>query len=348
MTSVTRSHDRGHYLSAGGPVSMLGMTTTTTQLDEPAVKATGLSFAYGDFLAVRDVDLHVQAGQVFALLGTNGAGKTTTLELLQGYRRPKAGSVRVLGYEPVRHGRSLRRRTGVMLQEAGLITELTVIETLRLWQSLSSRTDDPDALLDRLDLAHRRNVAVERLSGGERRRLDVALAVWGNPDLVVLDEPTTGLDPESRRSLWGLILQLRDGGSTVLLTTHYLEEAEALADTLAIMHAGRIAVSGTLEQVLRSRPAAISAELDAMDAAGLPDLPGRLTYRQLGTRITIRIESSDLQRDLTLLLAWADRHDVKLAGLRATPASLNDVFHAVRLENENGLIDRDVIDQEEM
>lgn len=151
----------------------------------------------------------------------------------------------------------------MMLQHAGLIEELTVFETLQLWSSLTTRTDDAEELLDRIELVHRRNTRVEQLSGGERRRLDFALAIYGRPDLIVLDEPTTGLDPESRQRLWQTVERLRDGGSTILLTTHYLEEAESLADRVAIMHQGRISVAGTLPEVLASRPSRITARVAA-------------------------------------------------------------------------------------
>ncbi|MDA2812541.1 ABC transporter ATP-binding protein [Nocardiopsis sp. RSe5-2] len=306
---------------------------------DAAVDVDGLNFAYGRYQAVKDVSLKALRGEVFALLGTNGAGKTTSLELIQGYRRPDAGHIRVLGLDPFRQRRSLRRRTGFMLQEAGFLTEMTVRETIELWDSISGRRDSVDRVMDRVDLAGRADVRLDQLSGGEKRRLDIALAVWGGPELVVLDEPTTGLDPESRRRLWSLVDDLRAAGTTIILTTHYLEEAEALADRLAIMHEGRVAVSGTLREVLEAHPATISARLPSSLADDLPALSGSTTVAAPGgaddsdTR-ALRVETSALQADLTVLLEWADRRGVPLSGLHAQPATLESLFHTIRTRSE--------------
>lgn len=302
------------------------------------IHATDLSFDYGEHRAVDRVSLHARAGEVFALLGTNGAGKTTTLELLQGYRTPASGTVRVLGHDPARQGRRLRRRTGFMLQEAGLIPGLTAVEALRLWQRISSRVDDPDTLLKRVELSHRADMPVDQLSGGEKRRLDVALTIWGRPDLIVLDEPTTGLDPESRTTLWDLVRELRDAGTTVLLTTHYLEEAEGLADRIAIMHDGRVALAGAIGEVLDSHPSTVAADLPEHAAGRLPDFRGRATTRHRGAFVRLEIATFDLQPDLTALMAWAHRENVDLSGLRAQAATLDSLFHAVRAETNGGQI----------
>lgn len=298
------------------------------------VRAEDLSYDYGGFRAVDGVSLYAKAGETFALLGTNGAGKTTTLELLQGYRVPDAGTVSVLGCDPVRQGRRLRRRTGFMLQDAGFVPELTVLETVRLWRQVCSRPDEPHSVLEKVELSHREDIRVSRLSGGERRRLDVALAVWGRPELVVLDEPTAGLDPESRATLWTLVRELRDGGSTVLLTTHYLEEAEDLADRIAIMHQGRVAVAGTLDEVLRLYPATIEADLHSGAAEGLPSFTGTATCIRSGEEVRLTVRTRELQRDLAALLAWADLNNVGLHGLRAQSATLENLFHAVRTQDE--------------
>jgi ABC-2 type transport system ATP-binding protein len=286
-----------------------------------AIEVSGLRYSYSGHTAVDGIDFTVGAGEVFALLGTNGAGKTTTLEIVEGFRAPDSGVVRVLGRDPGTDRAALAPDIGVMLQESGFIGELTVAETLSLWQGLSSRRDDPAGLLARLELAHRAHVAVERLSGGERRRLDVALAIWGRPTLVVLDEPTTGLDPESRQRVWALVSDLAAGGATVLLTTHYLEEAEALADRVAIMHDGRLRIAGTLDEVLASRPARITAALPP-DCPLLPPFAGRFTVANGALEVT----TDALQDDLAVLLGWAARHDLRLGNLSATPASLQEVF----------------------
>ncbi|MEC3976815.1 ABC transporter ATP-binding protein [Amycolatopsis sp. H20-H5] len=298
--------------------------------DGDAVEVSGLRCRYGDFDAVRGIDLTVRAGEVFALLGTNGAGKTTTLEVLSGFHRPAGGTVRVLGIDPATQSAKLRSQLGVMMQEGGFVGELTTVETLLLWQRLVSRPDDPERLLARFDLGSRRDVAVAKLSGGERRRLDLALAVWGTPKLVILDEPTTGLDPESRRRAWDAIGELAEAGRTVVLTTHYLEEAEALADRVAIMHGGRIAATGTLAEITASQPARFDARIVGPPPAPPPEISGELVLGRDGPDTTVTGATDHLQQDLTLLLNWAERHSVTLEGLRAAPASLEAVYHAVR------------------
>ncbi|MBP2473259.1 ABC-2 type transport system ATP-binding protein [Crossiella equi] len=292
------------------------------------IEVEDLHYRYGGHSAVRGIGFTVRRGETFALLGTNGAGKTTTLEVLEGFRRPSRGRVRVLGLDPRADRTPLKARMGVMLQSAGLIEELTVAETLRLWQNLSTRNDDVVRTLSEVDLSHRSDVQVDKLSGGERRRLDFAIATWGAPELVVLDEPTTGLDPESRQRLWARVAELKRGGSTILLTTHYLEEAEALADQVTIMHAGRAQLSGTLHEVLSGQPARVTADLP-QGTPELPPLQGTSTVD--GT--TLRVETLALQEDLTTLLSWAREHRVRLTNLNASPASLHEVFLAASERN---------------
>jgi ABC-2 type transport system ATP-binding protein len=290
-----------------------------------AVAVRSLRVRYGDFEAVRGIDLDVRRGEIFALLGTNGAGKTTTLEVLEGFGTRSGGSVSVLGLDPATQRKQLRARMGVQLQEGGFVEELTVAETLALWQRLVERPDRPERLLERFELSHRSGVPVGKLSGGEKRRLDLALAVWGSPELVILDEPTTGLDPESRRRTWDAIQELQEAGRTVVLTTHYLEEAEALADRVAIMHEGRVAVAGTLAEIVAAQPAGFSAMLPP----GIDDLPAlRGSVHRDGERV--RVRTDDLQGDLTAFLTWAAARGVRLPELRAAPASLADIYHAVR------------------
>ncbi|WP_219413897.1 ABC transporter ATP-binding protein [Pseudonocardia nigra] len=294
---------------------------------EYAVEVQGLRVRYGDFEAVRGIDLEVRRGEIFALLGTNGAGKTTTLEVLEGFGSRSGGTVSVLGLDPATDRAALRERMGVQLQEGGFVDELTVLETLRLWDRLVDRRDRPERLLDRFELASRRDVRVGKLSGGEKRRLDLALAVWGSPELVILDEPTTGLDPESRRRTWDAIQELQEAGRTVVLTTHYLEEAEALADRVAIMHEGQVAVAGTLTEIVATQPAGFSATLPET-VVDLPELSG--SVHRDGERV--RVCTDDLQGDLTAFLTWAAARGVRLPDLRAAPASLADIYHAVRNE----------------
>ncbi|MGP4021184.1 ABC transporter ATP-binding protein [Saccharopolyspora sp. 5N708] len=295
-------------------------------MTSPVIRVSAMRCRYGDFEAVRGIDFDVRPGELFALLGTNGAGKTTALETIEGHRAPAAGAVQVFGLDPWRDRRAVRRRTGIMLQQSGFAGDLTVLETAELGRAMLHRKSDVDATLAAVGLASRRSVRVKQLSGGERRRLDLALAVLGDPELLFLDEPTTGMDPESRRATWDLVRGLLAGGTTVLLTTHYLEEAERLAHRLAIMHQGSIAVSGRLVDVLGTEQARIT--FDAGRPIQLPPLAGAATTA--GTRVEIR--TPQLQRDLHLLLSWAGEQRLELAGLRAHQASLDDIFHTVSNE----------------
>lgn len=270
--------------------------------------------------AVRGIDLTVARGEVFALLGTNGAGKTSTVELIEGLARPSAGRIRVFGHDPVSGRARVRHRTGVVLQDAGFPAGLSVAETAEYWHGTLTRPASIRDTLEAVDLAHRAGVEVNRLSGGERRRLDIALALLGNPELLVLDEPTTGLDPESRRTIWELILAHVTRGATVLLTTHYLPEAEELADRIAIMHGGRIAREGTLTQIVADSPSLISFDRPStLDLAEL-DVPGARV--EVSDRVLI--QTPTLQPTLARVLAWAG--DEVLGGLQARAASLEQVF----------------------
>jgi len=295
----------------------------------PAVTVDHVWCAYGDFHAVKDVSFTVAPGAVHALLGTNGAGKTTLLETLQGFRPPAEGRIRVFGFDPVQQRSQVAARTGTMLQESGLVEEMTVEGQLQLWQGLSLRRDSPGRVLELVGLMHRRKMPVSVLSGGERRRLDFAMALWGSPELVVLDEPTTGLDPQSRRTMWQIIQDLVGHGSAVLLTTHYLEEAQQLADTVTILDRGTVAREGSMQQVLASIPATIDFTVNTSS-----ELVGELTGQLTGnldetpgtSRIHIAIRTSELQGDVGTVTDWARSHDLVIDGFRSSPASLEEVF----------------------
>ena len=278
------------------------------------------------FDAVRGVTFSVRRGELFALLGTNGAGKTSTMEVLEGLAPSAQGAVRVLGCDPCRERALVRRRMGIMLQEGGFPPDLTVAETGRMWAGTLSAPRPVAEALGLVSLGHRAGVAVRSLSGGERRRLDLAMAILGRPEVLFLDEPTTGLDPESRRRTWLLIRELLGAGTTVVLTTHYLEEAEELADRLAIMHQGRIVRTGTPAEVAASQPARISFELPEDSREPVPDLAGT---RASVTGRTVLLQTADLQPTLTALLGWANSRDLVLGALDARPASLAEAFHAV-------------------
>ena len=299
------------------------MTANVIDIDD-------LRCSYGAFEAVRGISLQVGQGELFALLGTNGAGKTTTVEALEGLHRPASGRVRVLGLDPVRGRAALRPRTGVMLQKGGFSDVLTVRETVELWRSFTARPRPAAEALELVSLTGKDKVAVSQLSGGEGRRLELALAVLGRPELLFLDEPTTGMDPASRRQTWTVIRRLQEEGSTVVLTTHYLEEAESLADRVAIMKTGEIVTVGTPDTVVRTLPARITFKVPAA-VPQLPDLGG-------GARVDgdqVAYESHDLQADLTELLAWANGNAITLHGLAARPASLEDVFMEIATDDDS-------------
>jgi ABC-2 type transport system ATP-binding protein len=294
----------------------------------PAIRVRGLRRTYGHgasaYEAVRGIDLDVPAGSITALLGTNGAGKTSTLEVIEGLALATDGDVAVLGLHPIADRAALRRRTGILLQRSGFSGDLTVRETLRQWSATLASPRLVDEMLALLSMEERADVRMLALSGGETRRVDLACTLMGNPELVILDEPTTGLDPESRREVWRLVSDLRDDGATVLVTTHYLEEAETLADRLEIMHAGRIVRSGTPTEIAAGHPSTISF-------AHVPGVPGdlagicRITH-EYGRTI---LETDSLQRSLSELLAWAAHNDVELDDLDARSPSLEATFLSI-------------------
>ena len=296
--------------------------------DSSAIRVRGLrrSFGHGAsvFEAVRGVDLDVPAGSITALLGTNGAGKTSTLEVIEGLAAATEGEVSVLGLDPVADRAVLRRRAGVLLQRSGFSGDLTVRETLSMWRATVTSPRSVDDMLTLLSLEGRADVRMLALSGGETRRVDLASTLMGNPELVILDEPTTGLDPESRRDVWQLVSALRDRGATVLITTHYLEEAETLADRLEIMHSGQIVRSGTPAEIAAGHPSMISFA----NVPGVPeDLAGVRRVRHEHARTTL--ETGALQDSLADLLAWAAHNDISLEGLDARSPSLETVFLSI-------------------
>ncbi len=292
----------------------------TARSETTVIETRDLQYSYGTFEAVRGVDLTVRRGEVYALLGTNGAGKTTTLETLEGHRRPTGGTVSVFGGDPDDR-RRIRPRMGVMLQDSGFVPDLTAAETVRLTGAISGRTDDVARVLDAAQLGGKADTRVEQLSGGEKRRLDFASAIFGSPDLLFLDEPTTGLDPTAREGLWDVVRTLRDNGTTVLLTTHYLEEAERHADRIGLMHGGRIQREGTLAELVAGEVAHISF----VAPAGV-ELPLAVASTENGL---VTIDSDDPQRDLWRLLQWADAGGHTLERLQVTASSLDDLFRSI-------------------
>jgi ABC-2 type transport system ATP-binding protein len=290
----------------------------------PVIDIDMLNVTYGEFHAVKDLSLQVEQGELYALLGTNGAGKTSTLEVIEGHRRATSGTVRVFGKSP-QDRTAVRPRMGIMLQESGFSADLTVAETVRLIGQLSGRSDTVDRVLGVVDLVRKADTRVGQLSGGEKRRLDFATAVFGRPELIFLDEPTTGLDIQSRDALWDAVEQLREEGSTIVLTTHYLEEAQQRADRIGLMHHGTFRHQGTVADLTRTLPASIQFTLPA----GAPTPRLQAAPRTDGSYL---IETFTLQADLKQLLDWAHAHSVELSGLSAAPTRLDDVFRAISTE----------------
>ena len=302
------------------------MLTSTPDSEQMPVLVRGLRCSYGTNEAVKGIDLDIANGEIFALLGPNGAGKTTTIEILEGFRKRSDGDVRVLGIDPAQGGPAWRSRIGVVLQESRPEPELNVRECVSLYAGYYKHPraiDETIALVGLGGLASRR---CEHLSGGERRRLDVALALIGDPELVFLDEPTTGFDPAARRAAWELVLGLRELGKTIVLTTHYMEEAERLADRIAVISHGEIVATGT-PQTLGARQlmdVEISFTLPA-DVA-FADLPAALEATAPGHDRIVRIRAEDPVSAQFTLTRWAIEHNLTLPDLEVRRPSLEDVY----------------------
>ncbi|WP_029089986.1 ABC transporter ATP-binding protein [Brevibacterium album] len=285
------------------------------------IKVRDLVVSYGDYRAVGGVSFSVERGELYALLGTNGAGKTSTLETLEGHRAPFSGTVTAFGLSP-RDRRSVRPRTGIMLQESGFAPTLTVLETVKLFGALSGRGDDARRVVEVAGLAEKARVRVSQLSGGEKRKLDFATAIYGTPELIFLDEPTAGLDIEARDQLWAAVDVIRGQGATVILTTHYLEEAEQHADRIGLMHRGKIRMEGSFRELARSFPAKVHFEA-AVEQASIP-FPAEAT----GPYSWV-IATDDAERDVYELQSWARRHEIGIHGLAVRRASLDDIFRTL-------------------
>jgi ABC-2 type transport system ATP-binding protein len=291
-----------------------------------AIAVTNLRKRYGELEAVRGIDFEVAEGECFALLGPNGAGKTTTVEILEGYRDRDAGGVEVLGLDPQRGGRDLRERVGIVLQSSGHFRELTVREVLDLFGGYYPAPRDSREVIDLVGLAEKAGTRIKTLSGGQQRRLDLALGLVGDPDLLFLDEPTTGFDPSARRRSWELIESLRDLGKTILLTTHYMDEAQNLADRVAILHAGRVVAAGTPDSLggRDEGEAVIAFRLPAGTAVA--DLPDGLGGRAAPHEDRVRLRTTEPTRALHVLTAWALARGEELDALTVTRPSLEDVY----------------------
>ena len=295
-----------------------------------AVRCRGLVKRYADVVAVDGLDLDVHRGECYGLLGPNGAGKTTSIEILEGLLRPDAGEVEVLGARWDADAASLRQRIGIQLQETQLTDKLTVLETLRVFRSFYDDGADVDELIAAVELEAKRDTWVVKLSGGQRQRLSVACAMAGRPELLFLDEPTTGLDPQSRRQLWGLLERFRAGGGTVLITTHYMDEAHALCDRVGIMDQGKLIALGTPEELVAALGAEHVVAFAVIDAGRLPSrdelsgLPGVTSVRLDGGQV--ELGTSEVHRLVPSLLDELRARQLTLTSLTTHSATLEDVF----------------------
>ncbi len=315
------------------PTAKIGDRETSETLEEVVIRVEGLRKSYSEVVAVDGVNLTVNRSEVFGIIGPNGAGKTTTLETIEGLRKPDAGEIEVAGYDAVRESEDLKRIIGVQLQSMALFDYLTVRETLKLFADLYGADASPARirnLLDVVSLTEKTKSLVENLSGGQQQRLSLALALVNDPKIVFLDEPTTGLDPRARRNLWGLVRHIRSEDKTVVLTTHYMEEAEELCDRVAIMDRGRLLICDSPMALVRSlnMDATILASVDTDPGehldADLSHLPGVTGEERNGEELLFW--SEDAQATTTALLRLVAERGMQLKNLTVRSANLEDVF----------------------
>jgi ABC-2 type transport system ATP-binding protein len=320
----------------------VGMLTNNLEVAAAARAATGRPASGGDDLAVRvrglrksydgvvqaldGVDVDVRRGEVLAILGPNGAGKTTLVEILEGHRNADGGDVSVLGHDPARRERAFRARIGIVLQETGIDSSLTVREAVELYSAAYPSPRPAAEVLDLVGLGDRPDARVSALSGGQRRRLDLALGIAGDPELVFLDEPTTGFDPSARRQSWELISALRDLGKTILLTTHYMDEAQHLADRVVVVARGKVIAEGTPDTLGRGadEAALVAFRVPYGVPAGELPLPDGADVERQERRLAFRTHTPT--RDLAPLLSWAAENEIELEALSVTRPTLEDVY----------------------
>lgn len=293
-------------------------------MPSPAIEVRGLKKSYGSVEAVRGIDLRVGPGECFALLGPNGAGKTTTVEILEGHRERSAGEVSVLGHDPGKGEKALKQRIGIVLQETGIERYLSVAEVIELFRGYYPKPRPLDEIIEVVGLQEKRNERVRKLSGGQQRRLDVAVGLAGDPELLFLDEPTTGFDPAARRGAWQMIENLKALGKTVFLTTHYMDEAQRLADRVAIIAAGKIVADGSPGS-LGGRGQA-ETNISFVLPAGHRDIPPSWERRAHVDGVHVELRTPEPVADLHELTGWALRNKIELQGLNVAPPTLEDIY----------------------
>ncbi|MGB8196892.1 MAG: ABC transporter ATP-binding protein [Acidimicrobiales bacterium] len=296
------------------------------------IEVTGLTKRFGSLMAVDDVSFNVERGEIFGLLGKNGAGKTTTVEILEGYQVPDEGHVTVLGVDPQKGGGAWKDRIGLVLQDSDFDPIHTVAETVALFAGFFTKPKSVAETLELVGLSDKANARIGRLSGGQRRRVDVALGIVGSPELLFLDEPTTGFDPSARREFWTMLEGLRAKGTSILLTTHYMEEAQHLCDRIAILAGGRIVAEGT-STTLIALAGETTVRFDhqpGLDVVALSEKTG-IDFRVIGDVVSAAVP--DAQRSLFRLLQHAEREGIVLSGLGVVRPTLDDVFLGVTGES---------------
>ena len=296
---------------------------------ESAIRVEGLTKRFGAFIAVNDVSFSVKSGEIFGILGPNGAGKTTTLEIVEGLQKPTHGQVNVLGMDSARDSAQVKARIGVQLQSSAYYDYLNLREILALIGSFYPKRISPDLLLEQVGLQDKGTHRVRQLSGGQQQRFAVAASLVNDPELVVLDEPTTGLDPQARRNIWGLIREINQRNVTVVLTTHYMEEAESLCHRLAIMDRGKVVATDTPQNLisnLRSTYTVTIMSLDTLTEDQLLSLNGAVSSVQIQENNTYVIRLSDVPRALDSVLEGIVHNDIRLEHLEVAPVTLEDVF----------------------
>lgn len=296
-----------------------------------AVEVHDLQKSYGEVAAVRGLDLEIGRGEIFALLGPNGAGKTTTVEILEGYRRRDSGQVAVLGFDPAHQRKELKSHIGIVLQSTGVDRYLTVAETIAMYASYYPHPRPVEEIVELVGLSEKRDARVMRLSGGQQRRLDVAIALAGDPELLFLDEPTTGFDPSARRGAWEVVKNLASLGKTVLLTTHYMDEAQYLADRVAVIASGRIVAQGTPETIAGRN--AMTARIRFRLSEELEPPAELLARREADQRF--ELTPDDIARALYRLTGWAIEAGVELEDLEILRPSLEDIYLELTAESSS-------------